>query len=552
MKKFDIVFLILAVILAIFLNAHYISGLYYEQDLGEYVYDVLRILSGKKWYYIQVSNKPPGIHLIYILAFKLFGNSFISIQIFSLFANILAVILLWFLARYILFQEVRFYFLLPLFYALFSVSESLQGHTSNCETFLNPFQICGILFLGLAQKSKRNLFYFLSGLILTFGFLIKQSCLAIFMAGAVFIFMIKIINKESLYIFLKKLSLYFIGPIVILLLVLVYFFYLGTLNNFIQCVFIRNIEYIKNVLILKKVYTVWTLRKIWEGLKIEIIMFIFLATLGISFSFIRYKKYERLLLLLWFFIPFFMVIWPGLHYRHHYLEIVASVLALGIAGLSDLYGFLISKLKQKRLFLRFFVSIGVLILSYPFFHTIMPLVKKNKLADSFFITQRYIKAKDKEKYLPLLIKEAPDAARRFIIANYVKEHTDKKDKIFVWDGFATGAIYLWTERKGIVDIKTKYSLLPDELGYPFRSIFSKKNYDYIKRQKIILEKILEKPPIYIIVVEATFPIPNAPFNPKEMLLLEKKAFKEFFIFLNQNYILEKEFMGCFAYRFKNY
>ncbi len=88
MKRIDRFFLILAIILTVFLNAHYISGLFYDYDIPAYASDTLSILRGNIWYSRYIwENKPPGINFIFLLAFYIFGKSFISIQIFALIAN---------------------------------------------------------------------------------------------------------------------------------------------------------------------------------------------------------------------------------------------------------------------------------------------------------------------------------------------------------------------------------------------------------------------------------------------------------------------------------
>lgn len=47
MKRIEIVFFIAAIGLIVFLHAHYMSGLYYDQDVATYVNSTLEIARGK-------------------------------------------------------------------------------------------------------------------------------------------------------------------------------------------------------------------------------------------------------------------------------------------------------------------------------------------------------------------------------------------------------------------------------------------------------------------------------------------------------------------------
>lgn len=574
MKKVDIVFLISAIILTIFLNAHYISGLYYDHDVANYAYNTLkfckifRYLINRGLFSFPLRNiplnltqssayslsgiLPPGINFIFLAAFSLLGRSFTSIQIFSLIANVLSVFFLYLFAKYVLSKEIRFYFLLPLFYGLFSIQEAIQGHTSNAETFLNTFEIVSILFLGLAVKDKKNIFYLLSGFLLGLGFLIKQSAFATFVAGLVFIFAVKIACKESLPRFFKKIFFFaflFLAP---LLLISIYLLYVGMWHIFVRNPFLFSLGYIKNVSMIRNFYLLWALQKVWQVLKIEIIIFGSLALISIFYTLARWRKPERLLSLFWFIIPTLIISRTGFHFRHHFIEILAPLLTLSVMGISDLFNLAISLFERKRTFLKTFITLGICILVFPFFHLITPLIKKNKLTKSFLLTQRYLKSTNRDKYAKMLLNESYDAGRRFLIAQYIKEHTNKEDEILIWDHLGGGSIYIWSERDNSLFFGTKAGFLPEELRDPptraiLNSLNSKKD-NYKLKQKFLLQKITNKPPIYIVVIKSALPIPNAPFFASQMISLEKKTFKGFFDFLEKNYHLEKDIMGCLAYR----
>jgi 4-amino-4-deoxy-L-arabinose transferase-like glycosyltransferase len=553
MRRIEIWFLVLAVVLTIFLHAHYMSGLYYEQDVAFYANSTLELSRGKSLYsgFRNWGNKPPGINYIFLLAFSLFGPSFISIQIFSLIAKILTVVLFFLLAKILLAKGIKVYYLLPLFYAVFSSSESIQAHTSNLETFLIPFEMAGILFLGIAARKKKNAYYFLSGAMLGLSFLIKQSGLIVYLGGFIFIIILKILNRESGRVFLRQ-SVLFLSAFLIPLLFL--FRHLSSLGvgaweRFIKNVFVSNIAYIKNISIIRNIYMSWSVRQVWNGLWPEIIIFGLLALIGLIGSLIRFKKTQRLLALSWFLAMVVIFSRVGLHLRHHFIEILPPFLMLSVIGVSDIWQGVGSLFKEKKSLLRLFAVSGTLILIIPYLHVITTLVKKRSLENSFFITQRYLKSADKGKYARRLLGESHDAGRRFLISQYVLERTAKEDKIFVWDGLGAGSVYLWTQR-GPVTSTSKFTYLPLETIGPIGAFLYRDPslHPYKDFQQRLLKGLSRVRPIYIVVIESALPMPFAPFSSSRMLSLEKKAFKEFFDLLETDYHLEKEIRGCFVYR----
>lgn len=552
-RKLELLFLLLSLLLSVFLNAHYICGLYYDLDIPNSVYDTLQVMNGKVWYSSPGwINKPPGINFIHLLAFSIFGKSFIGIQIFSALCNILSVVLIYFIAKYILAKEIRLYYLLPLFYALFSTSEAIQGHTSNLETFMSPFEIAGILFLGLAIKNKKYIFYILSAFLLGLGFLIKQSALAVFISGLVLIFATSSPLKGDRRLFLRQAFLFLFIFFLPILIIAAYFLYLGAWHNFIERVFIRNLSYINHASQIKEVYMPWAIHEIWTKLNIEIIIFGLFALLGIFHSLFSYNKWERKLMLFWFIIPVFIISRSGFHFQHHFIEILAPFLTLSLTGLSDTYNSVAALIQNKKIISKIFVIIGIYILSLFILRAIFIVTKKNRLADSFFLTQKYLKSAEKETFIPLLLNESPDATRAFLIAQYLREHTTKEDKIFVWDHIGGDSIYLWSERNNATSFKTKSDLLPAGLGNPLADIiFTEQRIGYKDNQRKFLKEITKNRPIYIVVMRSQLPKPKAP-PVSRTYSLEKKAFQDFFGILEKDYYLEAEIaaLGCQAYRLR--
>ncbi|KPK98063.1 MAG: hypothetical protein AMJ95_05895 [Omnitrophica WOR_2 bacterium SM23_72] len=553
MKRIEILFLVSALLLTIFLHLPYISGLYYEQDIALYANTTLEIARGKSLYsgfFRDWGNKPPLIHYIFLWAFSLLGPSFISIQIFALIAKILTVLLFYLMAKYLFAKEIKFYYLLPFFYALFSSYEGIMAHSSNLETFLIPFEITGILFLGLAAQNKRSIYYFLSGLALGLSFLIKQTGLTAYFAGFIFIIVLKILHRESVRVFLWRSLLFLSTSLVPFLLLVRYLFSQGTWGWFIIKVFMGSIAYIKNINIIRDIYMPWSIRQVWVGFKSEIVIFGFLALVGLMSSIIHFKKIQRLLALSWFLVTVFFFSRLGFHLRQHFMEILPPFLMLSVIGLSDIGQWTSSLLRKRRLFLRIVAVLGVLILVVPYSHVMKILIKRLR-SDSFLLTQQYLQSADKERFVRGLLRESFDAGKRFLISQYIKERTTEKDRIFVWDDLATGSVYLWTQRPKVTST-CKFTFLPPELIGPIGAFLYRDPsfHDYRNYQERLVRALTILRPVYIVVIQSVLPMPNARPTYQYVLASEKQAFKDFFDLLDSDYVLEKEMWGCFAYRLK--
>ena len=224
---------------------------------------------------------------------------------------------------------------------------------------------------------------------------------------------------------------------------------------------------------------------------------------------------------------------------------------MSVIGISDAGNLAVSLFGKKRVLLKISAGLGTIILAWPFFHLITPLLKKDKPASSFLLTQKYLNSQDNSIYMKLLVNESADAARRFFASQYIKERTTDRDKIFVWDYASGTSIVFWSGRTNLSSSVNKSFFLPKELGDPTsRLAIEEKEDDYKRRQKSILQRLTKWQPLYIVVVKTAIPIPKATFSSQEMMNLEKKAFKAFFDFLERNYGLEKDYMDCFVYRHK--
>lgn len=543
----------ISVFLVVLLRLPYLSGLYYDPDVPYRAYIGWTLFEENTKGFFLYGIMPPGIDFLYRMALSAFGPSFVSIQILAIIFCFFSVLLLWLFSKHIL-SGVRLAFLLPVFFALFCVSEPLQGHTANIETFLNTFEIAALFFLGWAVLKKKNIYYAASGFFLGIGLILKQSALPYFVAGLVFIYSYSWISREHFSLRLRRALLFMSAFFIPLLVLLIYFSYLGIGAKFLVNKIALTMAYLNNIKAIRDVYLGWALEQIGGPLKGEIIIFGFLALFGLVSSLRRLREPARLLVICWFVIPASLILRGGFHFRHQYLEILAPLLAISVIGASDICAIVRSLLDKKRLLSIMAAALGICILSYPFFHRFEYLITKDKF-NNFLLTNRYLSAAsegEKEKLFLRMSDEFADAATRFVTARYIKERTTANDKIFVWDELDGGAIYLWSGRHDPYTFTTKALFLPDEFNTPVtialkRTCFPNR-FKYYLKQKFLMQKLTAEPPLYIIIIPRYMLRPNAPFAPLVMLGKEKKIFPDLFSFIDKNYVLETQLYNYQLFR----
>lgn len=509
MRRKELFFLLSAWLFIMLLHSYYLKERYYVNDVAGYAYNTLEVMNGRGWYASTWHNKPPGINFIYLIAFSIFGKSFITTQIIALLADILSAFLLYLLGRYILYKEIRLFFLLPISFALFCVSVGLEGHCANTETFLAVFEIAGMLFLGLAYKKKKNTFYFMSGLMLGIAFMIKQAGLMTFIAGLIFIFVVKIIDKKDVKFLIGKLFIFIISFFIPLALLSIFFLSQGVFDKFIKYTFIIPYQYGKEMSAVARMRIIQSREGIWDMLGIELIVFGISALFGTLYILLKRSR-VMILILIWFIICCFEFSLFGI-FPHYYIQLIAPFVCLSVIGLSYIY----QNILRERILK---VSFSVLLV-IPYLHTISSTINSGTLIIPETGQYRFLASQQD----------------RFLASQYIKKRTNPQDKIFVWDDIEGCSIYFWTGLTNITHFRVKYCFLPKELMRPQQRAFAG---DYKLNQKSFLSDLNKELPIYIIIVD------DDRYGPDS----EKKAFLEFFDILEKRYVAEAKIGICTIYR----
>ena len=144
-----------------------------ERDEGEYAYFGQLILQGIPPYQLAYSMKFPGIYALFALFEGLFGQTVYGIHLGLLVANVVTVILLFFLCKKLISNTAAI--ISSATYAVLSLSSSVLGFAAHATQFVVPFVLGGFLLLLRAFERSRTALFFLSGTLLGLAVLTKQS-----------------------------------------------------------------------------------------------------------------------------------------------------------------------------------------------------------------------------------------------------------------------------------------------------------------------------------------------------------------------------------------
>lgn len=210
----------------------------FERDEGVYTYISDVIDRGGLPYKDAFDHKPPGVHYLYNVSFKVFGHEISSPRIMATIFVMLACLFSFALVYKITSNFFAGIFTMA-FLGLTSSSPAYTGFNTNTEIFTVPFFIGGMLFLLDEEPSLPR--YFLSGLLFGIGFVIKQPVLTIAVAAFACsaIRFLKTPRKLSVIF-----SVFALASSIPFLLFMLYFAYKGAFYDFLTGYFTYNFSYI--------------------------------------------------------------------------------------------------------------------------------------------------------------------------------------------------------------------------------------------------------------------------------------------------------------------
>jgi 4-amino-4-deoxy-L-arabinose transferase-like glycosyltransferase len=401
--------LILVIIVAFALIRIRLLNIPLERDEGEYAYAAQMLLQGEPFYLSFYNYKLPGIYAAYAIILSVFGQTIWGIRMGALIVNALTTIIVFLIGKKLFKAPVGV--MAGGFFALLSLGQEAVGFSANWEPFVLLPALLGIFLLLKGLETKRDRYFWASGLCLGLAFLTRQH-------GAAFIAFAVLFFLGHQVFFEKTPWKLWVRQFIWFSLAVALPFGLTCLTMWLDGTFARFwfMNFIYAPQCLSEIPLAIGLRNFGEKItKIagEAFLIWFLAAIGCcSMAWDKRTRREWLFLLL-FTLCSFLAIVPGYWFREHYFMLVMPAVALLVAlGVSSLAG-----LSQYVKLDRFSSAMMVIIFLFA-------------LGFSILSQRQYLFVLN-----PLQISRLTYGLNPFIesleIAKYIEEHSNGNDRVVI-------------------------------------------------------------------------------------------------------------------------
>jgi hypothetical protein len=145
----------------------------FERDEGAYTYYAQLILDGKNLYTSFDAMKFPGIYYAYALIISLFGNTVSGVHLGLTFINLITIF--WIVkVGELLFNKITG-LIIGISFVFISLAPGISGFTTQSEHFIAFCFAGGLLYAIKGVRSQKLIFYAISGLLIGFSIMVKQS-----------------------------------------------------------------------------------------------------------------------------------------------------------------------------------------------------------------------------------------------------------------------------------------------------------------------------------------------------------------------------------------
>lgn len=391
---------------------------YWYGDEGIYQVIGIALKQGRLLYKDIWDNKPPLLYLLYAL----FNSDQFMLRLVSLIVGLLSIIVFLFLAQNLFCngksKNQRVVYFATFLFALILGLPIIEGNIANAENFMMlPILLAALLvykisskdgdykkyFFGNFQLSSFNSHLIIIGFLLSIAFLFKIVAIFDLIAFSLFIFFLKFRrNKFFLEAFFDVLL---IGVSFILPIILTTFFFLfkGAFWEFYKATFTQNVGYI----------SYGNQFFITQGLLLLKLIFLAIFTFYL-FSKRNLISKSSLFILLWLAFSIFNALFSGRPYTHYLLMLLPSFCLFVALIMND---------KKYRKIGIVFLFIGIILISANFL-----LYKKTSNYYQNFISL-ILGRKNVSTYQSFFDHQT---VIDYELAQYIKNHTDLKDNVFIW------------------------------------------------------------------------------------------------------------------------
>lgn len=460
---------------------------YWYGDEG--VYEVIgqAMNHGQLLYRDIWDNKPPLLYLLYAIAQ---GDQQI-VKIISILAGEVSIVVFFLLSRK-LFKKLPLSIITTILFVLFLATPLLEANIANAEVFILPFVILPALILyQFVNKDthKPNKFTALSaGFLLGIAFLFKTVAIFDFMAFFLFIVMsnfpekiswslLKKSHKHTFKNILPQGEFVILGFSLPLTVTILYFVAHHAFANFLQAVFLENINYVGYA-------------NMVQGLPFGLLSIKFLLLL-LSVILIFWKRTKMSpptrFILLWTLFSLFNAFFSERPYTHYVITLLPSFCM--IIGLF---------FASKKIKTRFSLASGVLFIS------IITSIQFNfnwtKSYTYYPNAIQFITGKETvEAYQSFFDTKTP---RDYAIASFIRKNTSSLHDVFIWGN--SPQIYALSHTLPLGEYTVAYHIIQNNGYKQTQQMLNKEKPKYI-----IALNDLQPLPFYVPLYIMRYTIPGA-------------------------------------------
>jgi len=389
-------------------------------------------------------NKPPMLYLLAALA-----GSFPLYRLIHFLWSFATIFAFYKLAQVLFAKKQKPVLVTTGVFAILTSLHTFEGNIGNAENFMLLPTLGGFyLFLKSLQSNLNqtkgpilltgnnfSFIFFIVGVLFSLAVLFKVPAVFDFAAILVFILFTFIFSRKNYRPLIKFFFLVLLGFALPLLISVAYFSYKNALSQYLTAAFLQNFPYLSS----------WGGEKMAMG---KIPLSLLARALGlmliIILLFTAWRKigWQVKLVIVWFSFSLFAALLSSRPYPHYLIQVLPSFsLSFGLLSFNKI---------QKKL--KFIPALLVLIfvLTFVFFrfwyYPNLPYLK------NFY--QFLLGFKSHQEYLVSFDKTTP---KIYQTANFIKNHTQAEEKIFIWGTYPS--IYALSQRLPVGRYTVSYHII---------------------------------------------------------------------------------------------
>jgi hypothetical protein len=294
----------------------------FERDEGEYAYIAQRWFRGEVPYRDAFDQKPPGVFVAYAVIERLVGSSPAAIHWGAQFYTLGTLVLIALIGRQ--FANERAGLLAALFAAFMTADRSILGNAANTELFMILPLAAGFLATVVAIDRDSTAWAVVAGVASCLAMQFKQVALQ----NVIFHGLLLLMFARPR---LRLCVAYTVGGLAAIAPTIAYFWSVGAIREFYDCVIGHNLAYAQRVPIEDYAMWFWFYFNAILGSWWPIIL---LAMVSLTLRGDPAAGRPRLILATWLLFSFFGVCTGGYFRNHYFYQVIPPVAVLAGRGLT--------------------------------------------------------------------------------------------------------------------------------------------------------------------------------------------------------------------------